>query len=84
MTRTADPADRRRAVVSLTAPAAGLFRQVYDPIREAGLAELAGYTESEITLVTEVLRRSERMQLAQAERIRGLPQLGTTPASARP
>jgi hypothetical protein len=28
------------AVVALTAPAADLFGQVYDPIRGAGLAEL--------------------------------------------
>jgi DNA-binding MarR family transcriptional regulator len=85
VTRTADPADRRRAVVALTAPAAELFGQVYGPIREAGLAELAEYTTAEITLVTEVLRRGERMQLAQAERIRGLPQLGTaSPAPATP
>lgn len=75
VTRTSDATDRRRAVVALTAPAADLIGQVYDPIREAGLAELAGYSPAEIALVAEVLRLGERMQLAQAKRIRGLPQL---------
>lgn len=85
VTRTPDAADRRRAVVTLTAQAAGLLSQVYDPILPAGLAELAGYSPAEIALVTEVLRRGQRLQLAQAERISGLPRLGTAdPAPATP
>ncbi len=32
---------------------------------------------AEIALVTEVLRRGERLQLAQAQRIRSLPRLDT-------
>ena len=72
VTRTVDDADRRRAVVALTPWATALLAQIYSPIGEAGLAELAEYSSAEIALVTEVLRRGERLQLAQAERIRGL------------
>jgi DNA-binding MarR family transcriptional regulator len=74
VTRTVDGKDRRRAVVALTASAADLCGQIYDPIGQAGLAELARYSAAEIALVTDVLRRGERLQLAQAERIRNLPQ----------
>jgi DNA-binding MarR family transcriptional regulator len=73
VTRTVDPADRRRAVVTLTERAADLLVQIYGPIYQTGLAELSGYSADEIALVTEVLRRGERLQLAHAERIRGLP-----------
>lgn len=85
VTRTADAADRRRAVVALTGRAASLLSQVYDPVRQAGLAELAAYSPAQIALVTEVLRRGQRLQLAQAERIGGLPRLDSTvPPPATP
>jgi hypothetical protein len=44
-----------------------------DPILQAGLAEPDRYSAAEIALVTEVLRRGQRMQLAQAKGIVGLP-----------
>src|SRR5207245_2166697 len=82
MARTTWLAGRRPAVVALMTPAADLFGQVYDPIREAGLTELARYSAAEIALVTEVLRRGERLQLAQAERIHNLLRSATaSPAS---
>jgi DNA-binding MarR family transcriptional regulator len=72
ITRATDDQDRRRAVVTLTNPAAGLLTEIYGPIGEAGLDELRRYSADEITLITEFLRRGERFQLAQAERIRGV------------
>jgi DNA-binding MarR family transcriptional regulator len=72
VTRSVDDADRRRAVVALTPWATDLLAQIYAPIGEAGLAELADYSVAEIALVTEALRRGERLQVAHAERIRGL------------
>ncbi len=83
-TRTTDARDRRRAVVELTTTAADLFGQIYDPILQAGLAELARYSATEIALVTEVLRRGQRMQLAQAERIASLRPDATRPARTQP
>lgn len=80
VTRTTDARDRRRAVVALTTMAADLFGQIYDPILQAGLTELARYSATEIALVTEVLRRGQRMQLVQAERIASLRSDATGPA----
>jgi DNA-binding MarR family transcriptional regulator len=70
LTRRTDAEDRRRAVVELTPEAAELLEEVYGPIERAGRALLAGYSPEELELVIEVLRKGERMQLAEAERIR--------------
>lgn len=70
LTRRTDAEDRRRAVVELTPKAAQLLAELYGPIERAGRELLEDYTEEQLKLVIEVLRRGERMQLAEAERIR--------------
>ncbi|WP_307793146.1 MarR family transcriptional regulator [Amycolatopsis sp. MtRt-6] len=70
LTRRTDADDRRRAVVELTPKAAELLEEVYGPIERAGRALLAEYAPEQLELVIEVLRKGERMQLAEAERIR--------------
>ena len=70
LVRRTDAKDRRRAVVELTPKAAELLEEVYGPIERAGRALLAEYTPEQLELVIEVLRKGERMQLAEAERIR--------------
>jgi DNA-binding MarR family transcriptional regulator len=69
LTRTIDGQDRRRAVVALTTAAASLLSEIYTPVGEAGLTELSRYSAAELTLIIEFLRRGERLQLAQAQRI---------------
>jgi len=70
LVRRTDADDRRRVVVELTPKAAELLEEVYGPIERAGRALLAEYTAEQLELVIEVLRKGERMQLAEAERIR--------------
>lgn len=72
LTRTVDAADRRRAVVALTPDAEELIDRVYGPIERAGHRALAGYSDAELRLITEFLRRGIDMQLAQVDRIRTL------------
>lgn len=73
LTRTVDAADRRRAVVAPTPNAVDLIERVYGPIEKAGLRELARYSAADLELITGFLHRGIALQLAQAERIRGLP-----------
>jgi DNA-binding MarR family transcriptional regulator len=82
LTRTVDGKDRRRAVVTLTDSAAGLLSDIYSPIGEAGRLELSRYSPDQLTLITDFLRRGERLQLGQAERIRDLAVPGSGRAEA--
>lgn len=70
LTRRTDAEDRRRAVVELTPAAAELLDEIYAPIERAGRALLEEYSAEQLELVIEVLRKGERMQLTEAERIR--------------
>ena len=72
LTRATDPADRRRAVVQLTASAAAALERIYAPIHRAGLREMARYSAEELTVIADFLTRGRRMQLDQAERVRTL------------
>jgi DNA-binding MarR family transcriptional regulator len=72
LTRRTATDDRRRAVVELTPEAAKRLEQIYAPIERAGRAILEDYSPEQLALVVEVLRRGERMQLKEAERIRAL------------
>ncbi|WP_200834604.1 helix-turn-helix domain-containing protein [Amycolatopsis alkalitolerans] len=71
LTRTTDASDRRRAVVALTESAADLLESVYAPVARAGRRVLDRYSSGELTLIIDVLRRGEQVQLAEADRIRG-------------
>jgi DNA-binding MarR family transcriptional regulator len=79
LTRAVDTDDRRRAVVTLTRTAETLLERVYGPIERAGRREIARYSADELALIVDFLRRGERMQLDQAERIRGLAREVTQP-----
>jgi len=81
LTRTVDGEDRRRAVVTLT-DSAGLLSDIYSPIGEAGRLELSRHSPDQLTLITDFLRRGERLQLGQAERIRDLAVPGSGRAEA--
>ncbi|MEV6305711.1 MarR family transcriptional regulator [Actinoplanes sp. NPDC051861] len=68
--RDVDPADRRRAVVRVTAEASAMLDLAYGPIAEAGHRLLTAYSPAELTLIVDFLRVGRRMQLDQAARIR--------------
>jgi DNA-binding MarR family transcriptional regulator len=72
LTRESDPDDRRRAVVDLTAAARRLVQRIYGPVGDAGVAELQRWSAVELELIADFLERGRALQLAEAERIRGL------------
>ncbi|WP_225439855.1 MarR family winged helix-turn-helix transcriptional regulator [Amycolatopsis eburnea] len=79
LTRRTDADDRRRAVVELTPGAAELLAEIYAPIERAGRAILEDYAPEQLALVIEVLRKGERMQRAEAARIRAREPLSPPP-----
>ncbi|GAA3385249.1 MarR family transcriptional regulator [Cryptosporangium minutisporangium] len=72
LTRTPDPADRRRAVLVLTETARELIAAIYEPIGTEGTALLAEYTDEELRIVTRFLERGRALQLAHADRVRAM------------
>jgi DNA-binding MarR family transcriptional regulator len=72
LTRRVDASDRRRAVVELTESARALIAQVYGPVGDAGVVELQRFSAPELAVIADFLERGRVVQLAQAERIRGL------------
>lgn len=72
LTRAVDGSDRRRAVLTLTPAAIELTDRVYGPVGRGGLRELERYTDSELALIEDFLRRGQRFQLAEAARIRDM------------
>jgi DNA-binding MarR family transcriptional regulator len=70
LTRKTDADDRRRAVVELTARAVDLLEEVYGPVERAGCELLERYSAEELAFIVDLLRRGERMQLAEARRVR--------------
>ena len=84
LSRGIDDKDRRRAVVQLTPAAVESLDRIYSPILKAGLRQLAHYSSEELGVITDFLRRGREMQLAEAERIRGLADSdGGTPRGSR-
>lgn len=75
VTRGTDPDDRRRAVIASSGRGAELMEQVYGPMRAGGVAILDDYTEDELVLITGFLERGRRLQMEQADRVRGLQAL---------
>ena len=72
LTRDPDPADRRRAVVTLTPSARELADRIYGPVGEAGVAAMQRWSAEELELIADFLERGRALQLAEAARIRAM------------
>ncbi|MHA6623378.1 MarR family transcriptional regulator [Pseudonocardia sp. DLS-67] len=72
LTREPDPEDRRRAVVALTGSARELAERIYGPVGAAGMSSLQRWSAAELLLIADFLERGRAVQLAEAERIRGM------------
>ncbi|WP_433251617.1 MarR family winged helix-turn-helix transcriptional regulator [Streptosporangium sp. CA-135522] len=73
LTRSPDPGDRRKVVVRATPEAVGKAMELYGPIVEAGRGITAGYSEAELRVMVDFLRRSRELYEEQIARVRGLP-----------
>jgi DNA-binding MarR family transcriptional regulator len=77
--RLRDDADRRRVLVEFTEQARRAAGEVYGPFAEA-VAGFADYTDAELELIREFLRRGSELLLAQAARVQ---ELARRPGRAR-
>ena len=69
--RVRDESDRRRVLVELTDRMQELTGQLYGPLAASGDALLRDLTEEHLTVMRDVMREAARLQLEQAERVRG-------------
>jgi DNA-binding MarR family transcriptional regulator len=73
LTRSPDPADRRRVIVRPTASAVAAAMDIYGPLAAAGDEVTARYTAADLRLVIDYLDRGRALQEEHAARIRSLP-----------
>jgi len=71
VTRSPDPADRRKVVIRATGAAREKAAALYGPLADDGGAILAGYSATELATVLDFLHRDRALQERHAARIRG-------------
>ena len=71
VTRSPDPADRRKVVVRPTETILARTAEIYGPLAAEGGELLAAYTAQELELIADFMRRSRALQQAHLERLRG-------------
>ena len=70
VTRTSDPADRRKVVIRASESAREKAEAIYGPLAEEGREAIAGYSVAELEAVLDFLRRDRALQDEHAARIR--------------
>lgn len=70
VTRSPDPADRRKVVIRPTDVTRERAAEIYGPVAEEGLAAIAGYSAAELETVLDFLRRDRELQERHAARLR--------------
>lgn len=78
--RSADPADRRRIVVTASAEGLAEVSRHYAPVGEAFARRFAGYTNDELRTVLKFMRDGREVSEAEIDRIRA----AGTPHASRP
>jgi DNA-binding MarR family transcriptional regulator len=68
--RVRSTTDRRSVIVEITPAVLRLIEEFYGPIYREGTAELEGYSEAELKLLRDFLRRGRELQVRHAARIR--------------
>jgi DNA-binding MarR family transcriptional regulator len=71
--RRADPTDRRRVLVEITAMATRAAAPFYGPIESESEALLSGYSEKELELILDFARRGYEFAKRHTERIEAMP-----------
>ncbi|WP_267242534.1 MarR family winged helix-turn-helix transcriptional regulator [Streptomyces sp. PR69] len=70
ITRSPDPADRRRSVVRPTDKALKAAEEIFGPLAQDGFRQVARYSVEELTLLLDFFRASRELQEQHTERIR--------------
>lgn len=73
LTRSPDPADRRKTLVRITDATKGRLWDLYGPFVTEGGAIVEGYTAAELDVLTDFLRRSRELYERHLARVRGKP-----------
>jgi DNA-binding MarR family transcriptional regulator len=74
ISRTPDPADRRKLIVQATPEIAQQAMEVMVPLVEDSAAEIAEYTTADLNLLLDFFTRARGVQVRQVERLRALRQ----------
>ncbi|MCW7945879.1 transcriptional regulator [Streptomyces hygroscopicus] len=69
LTRTPDPADRRKAVIRTTEEACRELIDIYGPLAEEGRQMIDRYSEDEVRLLLDFMRNSREIQERHMARI---------------
>ena len=72
--RRADPQDRRRVLVEITAMAHKAAEPFYGPIESESESLLSGYSEKELELILDFARRSYEFAKRHTERVEAMPE----------
>lgn len=72
--RKADPDDRRRVLVEITPAALKTAEPFYGPVERDSAALLAGYSDKELELILDFMRRGYEFAKRHTERIEAMPQ----------
>ncbi|WP_240135280.1 MarR family winged helix-turn-helix transcriptional regulator [Streptomyces sp. MUM 178J] len=70
ITRSPDPADRRRSVVRPTDKAVKAAEEIFGPLAQDGFRQVARYSVDELALLLDFFRTSRELQERHTERIR--------------
>jgi|SRR6185369_3098402 DNA-binding MarR family transcriptional regulator len=70
VTRSPDPADRRKVVVRPTETIVARAGEIYGPLVVEGAAMLADYTQQQLELIADFMRRSRTLQQTHLDRLR--------------
>ncbi|MDH2390845.1 MarR family transcriptional regulator [Streptomyces sp. HNM0663] len=70
ITRSPDPADRRRSVVRPTDKAVKAAEEIFGPLAQDGFRQVARYSLDELALLLDFFRTSRELQERHTERIR--------------
>lgn len=77
--RREDPTDRRRVLVEITPTARRAAAPFYEPLSRASEKLLADYSERDLEVVLDFLRKAYAVGVAETERIQSMPETARRP-----
>jgi DNA-binding MarR family transcriptional regulator len=75
--------DRRQVVVEVTPRALELMEAIWGPIARAGMAQLAEFSDEQLSFLLDFLRQGRELQESQAGRVRAMAESAQSPRPRR-